>query len=292
MAFLDENGLTTLWSLACEKIDDIKKYEWKRRTATVKSEIIETPLEEKIICAKMNSYETVTIYYADTYTFDNHSFTLVNPSSVPVGYDSYTNLTSARNKYVIIGASSGTVMYKFLQNMSVSRDQYTESDGITTIFYTRVKNIVQYEVKKWTEYGEWETVTSLDMSEYPSSGIVDGYEYIFVGMAFAKIATGSYIGTGTYGSANRNSLTFDFEPKLVLLAKYYVSGSANTPTSTKNWLLFTQTALLTAASDNNNLGYICYLPAPNWGNTLVWFATTVEGQGNASGATYHYIAIG
>ena len=32
-----------------------------------------------------------------------------------------------------------------------------------------------------------------------------------------KIAAGSYVGTGTYGSSNPNSLTFDFVPKIVML---------------------------------------------------------------------------
>lgn len=32
-----------------------------------------------------------------------------------------------------------------------------------------------------------------------------------------KIATGSYIATGTYGISNPNSLTFEFEPDLVIL---------------------------------------------------------------------------
>lgn len=35
----------------------------------------------------------------------------------------------------------------------------------------------------------------------------------------AKIATGSYVGTGTYGQANPCSLTFDFPPALVMLYK-------------------------------------------------------------------------
>ena len=33
----------------------------------------------------------------------------------------------------------------------------------------------------------------------------------------AKIATGSYVGTGTYGASNPCSLTFDFSPNLILL---------------------------------------------------------------------------
>ena len=32
------------------------------------------------------------------------------------------------------------------------------------------------------------------------------------------IATGSYTGTGTYGSSNKKSITFSFVPKLVLVS--------------------------------------------------------------------------
>ena len=38
-----------------------------------------------------------------------------------------------------------------------------------------------------------------------------------LGSGFAKIQTGSYVGTGTYGASNPCSLTFDFEPKLILI---------------------------------------------------------------------------
>ena len=52
-----------------------------------------------------------------------------------------------------------------------------------------------------------------------------------------KIATGSYTGTNTYGSSNKNTLAFDFTPKLVFVvgdtyysffiygAKYGLGGS-------------------------------------------------------------------
>lgn len=35
--------------------------------------------------------------------------------------------------------------------------------------------------------------------------------------AAPKIAVGSYVGTGTYGSSNPNTLTFGFKPKIVLI---------------------------------------------------------------------------
>ena len=37
----------------------------------------------------------------------------------------------------------------------------------------------------------------------------------------ARIEMGSYVGTGTYGSSNPNSLTFDFAPKLVIIERDY-----------------------------------------------------------------------
>ena len=37
-----------------------------------------------------------------------------------------------------------------------------------------------------------------------------------LGSGFAKIQTGSYVGTGTYGASNPCSLTFDFTPKIFL----------------------------------------------------------------------------
>lgn len=35
-----------------------------------------------------------------------------------------------------------------------------------------------------------------------------------------RFSSGSYQGTGTYGAANPNSLTFDFVPKLVIITPY------------------------------------------------------------------------
>ena len=44
----------------------------------------------------------------------------------------------------------------------------------------------------------------------------------------AKIQTGSYVGTGTYGADNPCSLTFDFEPKLFIISqKFRSSGTTN-----------------------------------------------------------------
>lgn len=66
--------------------------------------------------------------------------------------------------------------------------------------------------------GESFYVYSADRSAYPDSGEQDGYEYQYLGVPFEdlpnapKIETGSYTGTGKYGSSNPNKLTFDGTP--------------------------------------------------------------------------------
>lgn len=114
----------------------------------------------------------------------------------------------------------------------------------------------------------------------------------------AKIATGTYSGTGKYGSANKNSLTFGFVPKVVIIAedKYfsnmvgYAIGSGvfvNGGTSG-----FTAVGYAHTTSGQSTVSV--YGVVVTWnGNTVAWYnREDYYGQLNYSGATYHYIAIG
>lgn len=106
-----------------------------------------------------------------------------------------------------------------------------------------------------------------------------------------KIATGSYTGTGTYGASNKNSLTFDFDPKLVYIYKttgnytyqmFCGVGAARTFTAFAGDSS-SGTATLSRYSSVMNLN----------GNQLTWYY--YEGAGsqlNEAGGTYNYIAIG
>lgn len=48
---------------------------------------------------------------------------------------------------------------------------------------------------------------------------------------FAKIQTGSYVGTGIYGADNPCSLTFNFTPMYVFIQKGFTSNSDDTVSS-------------------------------------------------------------
>ena len=95
-----------------------------------------------------------------------------------------------------------------------------------------------------------------------------------------KIATGSYTGTGTYGASHPNSLTFEFEPKLVLVNENSQYG-----------LIAIKDCAAALAAVNTMQQRV------TWENkTVSWYCTGTKqsafNQYNAAGTTYNYIAIG
>lgn len=108
----------------------------------------------------------------------------------------------------------------------------------------------------------------------------------------AKVATGSYTGTGTYGSGNPNSLTLNFSPKLIVLQEYVSS-----PNQASNQ---TYTAIMMYRGSNSDFGGLAFnygnvypLKGTRNGNTATWYTGTgATQQMNKSGASYDYVAIG
>lgn len=114
----------------------------------------------------------------------------------------------------------------------------------------------------------------------------------------ARIQTGSYVGTGTYGVDNPCSLTFDFEPKICVVYCYsglqVGSGGSGWGIPSFLWLSRQTSAKISEGSGTN----ASTLHLEQNGNTLSWYATAAAGgvtlqntQCNASGVTYYWLAI-
>lgn len=102
-----------------------------------------------------------------------------------------------------------------------------------------------------------------------------------------KIAVGTYTGTGTYGSDGENTLTFDFEPTLVVISRNIAETSA------------AGTLLIRGQTKNAGTGYVYQSNSAlsltvSWsGNTVSWYsASTAARQLNSEDATYFYFALG
>ena len=99
----------------------------------------------------------------------------------------------------------------------------------------------------------------------------------------AKLAVGSYIGTGAYEEANPCSLTFAFEPKLVFVQN---SGAQ---VDMQFWAVRGTTKGVSTNSMSAQMSPLFF----TWsGNMLSWYARNAAAQLNASGTTYYYCAIG
>ena len=103
--------------------------------------------------------------------------------------------------------------------------------------------------------------------------------------SYSKIATGSYVGTGTYGKDNPNTLIFDFTPEVVVIT----NGGAGMAT-------FLRGQSNPAHLGSFSIGHSC---VAMWeANSLSWYATDMEygvpenAQGNSTYSTYSWFALG
>ena len=96
----------------------------------------------------------------------------------------------------------------------------------------------------------------------------------------ARIACGTYRGIGTFGTGNPVRLSFDFEPKLVI-----VSGAGGTNLQYLN-VLFHSPSTSCRIPDE-------YLTVTWTENGLRWYSVqNASAQMNYNGSTYHYAAFG
>lgn len=139
-------------------------------------------------------------------------------------------------------------------------------------------------------------VKSDNLNAYPKGGFSGGYYYEYLGSPFenaqiaAKIDKGSYTGTGTFGSSNPNSITFEKGiPYLVVIT---TSGSVSgqiiglfVPKTLPNSYVKGSYRML---SDNSVTSSDMYSKVD--GNTLYWYSTAMNFQLNTKD-TYDYYAF-
>lgn len=254
---------------------------WKRRPYQIRTE---PGLVMSGTLASVGAYvsSSDTVYYAASYTVDYATgiFTLTDP--VSSSWADYGTYYSIGKPYIMVRKSSDTVLYEGLSQVQSS------TSAVPANKYTAYPII-----------GEWGIVIGNSAESYPQSGIVDGYEYDYLGnaqdVAFgAKIETGSYVGTGTYGSSNPNSLTFDFTPKLVIVTGVKFVGGTLTSIIPSNsyWegcFIWIAGMVRTYVGDSNKT-----MEFGQSENTLSWYTngTSAGNQCNTLNDTYAYIAIG
>ena len=250
----------------------------------------------------ITSQYTVTFQYSDTISIDNSgNASMVNPTTGTYTYsDATTNLAVVRGKFFMITSSTGGSDQGKLLHAGSSAEITTESGSSNRYVYIMASDVNT----NFGKYGEWQTLYSNNPNAYPHGGISGGYEYLYFGMPFensvkpARIETGSYVGTGTYGAKNPCSITFGFTPKLVIMTGTInsigtYSSNFNTDTRYKNIIDFEH--IPTGYTSGIGLGDTGYstLFGKKYENTLYWYHTRDSScQSNTINTTYLYLAIG
>lgn len=150
--------------------------------------------------------------------------------------------------------------------------------------------LVTSELNQNPTIGDWIYIYSSNRSAYPDSGVQGGYEYEYLGIPFEnavgapKIETGSYVGTGTYGASNPNSLTFGFVPKVVFIGVAISAGSGYYP-----MYLLSGSKTAGAIDSSRNIKYVS---TTFLGNSVSWYAFDNQDQMNYANQTYTYLALG
>lgn len=123
--------------------------------------------------------------------------------------------------------------------------------------------------------------------------------------AGARVATGSYVGTGDYnsgtgwGSSNPTSLTFDFAPKLLIIGWQETLDSgfftSNLGDTSNNYYSIYTGALTTQFKQYRGFGDpdSSYAKRSSDGKTITWYSTHhANSQRNDKRHKYYYLAIG
>ena len=108
--------------------------------------------------------------------------------------------------------------------------------------------------------------------------------------AGVRIATGSYVGTGTYGQSNPNSLTFGFEPKMVWVCATNTSNASKEQATFLFGASFYSYVQASSASSNGSVTFGTSVQFN--GNVMSWYSDNAIKQFNTNGTTYHFVAIG
>lgn len=137
---------------------------------------------------------------------------------------------------------------------------------------------------------QWDGTDRIQMADFNSDNLKleQALTTLAAQAGNCRIAAGSYTGTGTYGSGNKNTLTFDFVPMAVILDTHTVSGYNSVP---QYYILFQ------GCTEGFSFGHNDHLTVAWSGRTVTWYFGKSDSSGakyqfNTKGQTYHYIVIG
>ena len=298
--YLNENGFPVPFYVAKQGYEP---YHNTNRVLVVRKDAVQQGIWNS---NNENAYDgsTIDIWFNQTYLkrLDSDVQTAISTTNIPYTPMGGTSTVQRISKavFALSATEYGATKYKDWLNIEGSPiySDISFKPSFTNMLWTRSpafhndysvwaetgKGVLFYEANKQYDYLPAFTLPTsfiAKTSENDVSGLFNVSNNLLLKLPGVQIATGSYVGTGTYGASNPNSLSFEFNPKVVFLnssmggfaifirdsAKTYIaSNAANYPLSENNvsW---------------ESLG-------------LKWWASNAEDQLNISEVKCSYIALG
>lgn len=205
-----------------------------------------------------------TLYYADSVVVDDEGkLSLQSPNSYTFATSSqYQNVsTFAIGRFIKIVPESGSG-FSFMDGI-----WFVPSDSTIT-----VENFKLYSSKIQPVTG------------YPAIPAGTTIEYLGKLGDKARVQFGSYVGTGTYGSSNPNTLTFDFVPKMVFVWGF---GNSSGNSLYYQFMFYGENYTSVYIGDGNDRS-----TKVSWDSkTVSWYTGDRYKQLNESSRTYRFFAI-
>lgn len=144
---------------------------------------------------------------------------------------------------------------------------------------------------KTTNYqlNQWAKSDRVMMDDFNADNLKVDSALAALGEAIAaapKIAVGSYTGSGSCGASSPRTLTFAFQPKLVIVVEnswdYLKAGTA----------LISGQSLSAGIGGGTNSGACLSLTVSWSGNSVTWYGPSAEKQLDIENCEYFYCAVG
>ena len=227
---------------------------------------------KKALSDLSNYIYSVTWQYGDYVAVsDDGKVSIKNPTQISI---SATNDSEIEKAKVILGKFATPMLtcgfeygkiYFFPSDSQISREPLPIYDTTTT-------NIDKHQ----------------EVTGYPATPAGTTIEYLGVLGDKTSIETGSYVGTGTFGSGNPNTLTFGFEPKFVHIQSYSIGDGDSTGYGFAFFLSGTRGFTIGPSSSNN----LFSLNAKFNKNILSWYQANEYAQLNEKNVKYFFAALG
>ena len=178
-------------------------------------------------------------------------------------------------------------------NKNITMKRFNGADYDTLYPKTIVEQVIGAYTKQQILTSATASLYGLGASAVPNDVLATARSLISTAQSTAdskcKIMSGSYVGTGTYGKDNKNSLTFDSPPKMLIITSPGSTFANNIRSYDLLLYIFGFDGLAPSTFTNKSDGFYMVTISGS-GNTVSWYSTgSAEYQLNKSGVTYDYI---